>query len=81
MSSPSLSMPKISGGALLTFLVVLAVMFFIVGNPEMYGLTNAAIGGIGAPNVVLTADGKLRMGGALIHAIVFALLVWLVLSL
>ena len=49
--------------------IVSAVLFAIVASPEMYKLTRS-LGG----DWIATSDGCAKMGGLILHAIVFALL-------
>jgi hypothetical protein len=49
--------------------IVSAVLFAIVASPEMYKLTRS-IGG----DWIATSDGAAKMGGLILHAIVFVLL-------
>ena len=53
-------------------LVCLAVLFFVVANPETYRLVNNVLGGVVS---VSDASGCATQVGVAVHAVVFALAV------
>lgn len=55
-------------------LVCLAVLFFVVANPETYRLVNSVLGGVVS---VSDASGCATQVGVAVHAVVFALAVHL----
>jgi len=53
-------------------LVCLAILFFVVANPETYRLVNSVLGGVVS---VSDASGCATQVGVAVHAVVFALAV------